>query len=42
VTPTEAHLPMALNAYIAVETEANARQLGRHFNPGSGKAFASK
>jgi len=31
-----------LNACIAVETEANARQLERYFKPGSGKAFAGK
>jgi len=31
---------MALNAYIAVETEANARQPQRYFKSGSGKAFA--
>ncbi|WP_292111262.1 hypothetical protein [Mesorhizobium sp.] len=35
---TKAHLPVALKAYIAVETETNARQL----EPGSGKALAKK
>lgn len=42
VTPTRAYLPGILKTYIAVETEANARQLERHFKTGSGKAFASK
>ena len=42
VTSTKAYLPAALKTYIAVETEANARQLERYFNTGSGKAFASK
>ncbi|MDF3216614.1 excinuclease ABC subunit C [Mesorhizobium sp. M7A.F.Ca.CA.001.09.2.1] len=42
VTSTKAYLPAALKTYIAVETEANARQLERYFKSGSGKAFASK
>ncbi|TPM37433.1 GIY-YIG nuclease family protein [Mesorhizobium sp. B2-3-4] len=42
VTSTKAHLPVVLKTYIAVETEANARQLERYFKTGSGKAFASK
>ncbi|MER9327707.1 GIY-YIG nuclease family protein [Mesorhizobium sp. M0488] len=42
VTSTKAHLPAALKTYIAVETEANARQLERYFKTGSGKAFANK
>ena len=42
VASTKAHLPVALKAYIGVETEANARQLERYFKTGSGKAFASK
>ncbi|CDX61036.1 GIY-YIG nuclease family protein [Mesorhizobium sp. VK25A] len=42
VTSTKAYLPVALKAYIAVETEANARQLEQYFKTGSGKAFANK
>jgi len=42
VTSTKARLPIALKAYIAIETEANARQLERYFKTGSGKAFANK
>jgi predicted GIY-YIG superfamily endonuclease len=42
VTSTKAYLPVALKAYVGVETEANARQLERCFKTGSGKAFASK
>lgn len=42
VTSTKAYLPVALKAYIGVETEANARQLEQYFKTGSGKAFANK
>ncbi|MBZ9681585.1 GIY-YIG nuclease family protein [Mesorhizobium sp. CO1-1-7] len=42
VPSTKAYLPVALKSYIAVETEANARQLERYFKTGSGKAFATK
>lgn len=42
VTSTRTYLPVALKTYIAVETEANARQLEPYFKTGSGKAFASK
>ena len=42
VTSTKGHLPVVLKAYIAVEAEANARQLERYFKTGSGKAFADK
>ena len=42
VTSTKGNLPVTLKAYIAVETEANARQLERYFKTGSGKAFARK
>ncbi|WP_027164881.1 GIY-YIG nuclease family protein [Mesorhizobium sp. WSM3224] len=41
-TSTKAYLPVTLKAYIAVETEANARQLEQYFKTGSGKAFANK
>ncbi|WP_032917332.1 GIY-YIG nuclease family protein [Mesorhizobium erdmanii] len=42
VTSTKADLSVALKTYIAVEAEANARQLERYFKTGSGKAFANK
>ena len=42
VTSTKAYLPVALKAYIGVETEANARQLEQYFKTGSGKPFANK
>jgi putative endonuclease len=42
VASTKAYLPVTLKAYVAVETEANARQLERYFKSGSGKAFAGK
>ncbi|RWG85428.1 GIY-YIG nuclease family protein [Mesorhizobium sp.] len=42
VTSTKAYLPVTLKAYIGVEIEANARQLGQYFKTGSGKAFANK
>ena len=42
VISTKAYLPVVLKTYVAVETEANARQLERYFKTGSGKAFASK
>ena len=42
VTSTKAHLAVALKACVSVETETNARQLGRWFRAGSCKAFASK
>ncbi|WP_095201065.1 GIY-YIG nuclease family protein [Mesorhizobium carmichaelinearum] len=42
VVSTKANLPVTLKTYVAVETEANARQLERYFKTGSGKAFASK
>jgi hypothetical protein len=42
VTSTRAYLPVTLKAYIAVESEAGARQLEQYFKTGSGKAFANK
>ena len=42
VSSTKAHLPVVLQSYIAVETEAHARQLEVYFKSGSGKAFAKK
>lgn len=42
VNSTKAYLPAVLKSYIAVETEAHARQLEVYFKSGSGKAFAKK
>ena len=42
VRSTTAYLPVTLKAYVALETEQNARQLERYFKSGSGKAFAAK
>ncbi len=42
VSSTKAYLPIALNSYVAVLTEKNARELERYFKSGSGKAFANK
>ena len=42
VQSTKAHWPVKLKAYVAVETEATARELERYFKSGSGKAVATK
>ena len=42
VPSTRSHLPATLKAYVAVQTEGNARELERYFKSGSGKAFAGK
>lgn len=42
VISTRRHLPVTLEAYIAVPAERHARQLERYFKSGSGKAFAKK
>jgi predicted GIY-YIG superfamily endonuclease len=42
VLSTRSGLPAKLRAYVAVETEAVARQLERYFKSGSGKAVAKK
>ncbi len=42
VTSTAAYRPLRLRAYVAVETEATARELERYFKSGSGKAIAKK
>ena len=42
VGSTKAHTPVALNSYVAVQTERTARELERYFKSGSGKAFANK
>ncbi len=42
VRSTKAHQPVVLKSYIAVHTEAHARELEKYFKSGSGKAFAQK
>ena len=42
VISTKQHLPAILKSYIAVETEAHARELESYFKSGSGKAIARK
>ena len=42
VQSTKAFLPVKLKSYVAVETEARARDLERYFKSGSGKAIANK
>lgn len=42
VLSTKAYCPVKLKAYVAVETEAKARELERYFKSGSGKAVALK
>lgn len=42
VLSTKANLPAALKSYVAVETEAHARELESYFKSGSGKAIALK
>ena len=39
---TKAYLPLALNAYIAVQTEEKAQELEKYFKSGSGKAILKK
>jgi predicted GIY-YIG superfamily endonuclease len=42
VSSTRTYLPAALESYVAVETEAHARDLEDYFKSGSGKAIALK
>ncbi|MDF2118099.1 GIY-YIG nuclease family protein [Roseiarcaceae bacterium H3SJ34-1] len=42
VLSTKLHLPVALKAYVAVETETLARALELYFKSASGKAVAKK
>lgn len=42
VLSTKPHLPAKLKSYVAVETEAKARELEKYFKSGSGKAVATK
>lgn len=42
VVSTKKFLPIILKSYIAVETEAHARELELYFKSGSGKAIALK
>ncbi len=42
VLSTKAFCPVKLRSYVAVETEAKARELEKYFKSGSGKAIALK
>jgi predicted GIY-YIG superfamily endonuclease len=42
VISTKRNLPVKLKSYVAVESEALARELEIYFKSGSGKAFANK
>ena len=42
VASTRPYRPLKLRSYVAVETEAQARELERYFKTGSGKAIAKK
>ena len=42
VLSTRPHQPAKLRSYVAVETEAHARELEGYFKSGSGKAVALK
>ncbi len=42
VQSTKAYCPVKLRSYVAVETEAKARELEKYFKSGSGKAVAKK
>jgi putative endonuclease len=42
VISTKAYLPATLKSYVAVETEAHARELEIYFKSGSGKAVVLK
>lgn len=42
VQSTKTLLPAKLKSYVAVETEAKARELEKYFKSGSGKAIAKK
>jgi predicted GIY-YIG superfamily endonuclease len=42
VVSTKPFLPVKLKAYVAVETEEQARKLEKYFKTGSGKAFLKK
>lgn len=42
VNSTKPFLPVKLKSYVAVETEAIARELEKYFKSGSGKAVAIK
>ena len=42
VKSTRSFLPVTLKSYVAIETEAIARELEKYFKSGSGKAIAMK
>ncbi len=39
---TKPYMPLILEAYVAVRTEAKARELEKYFKTGSGKAILKK
>lgn len=39
---TKHYLPFEIEAYVAVKTESNARELEKYFKSGSGKAILKK
>ena len=39
---TKPYMPLKLEAYVAVRTEAKARELEKYFKTGSGKAILKK
>ncbi|MBL8629701.1 MAG: GIY-YIG nuclease family protein [Rhodospirillaceae bacterium] len=42
VRSTKPHVPVQLLSYVAVQTDAKARELEKYFKSGSGKAIAKK
>ena len=42
VKSTKPYVPFKLKAYVAVETEGQARKLEKYFKTGSGKAILNK
>ncbi|MGN6149785.1 MAG: GIY-YIG nuclease family protein [Rhizomicrobium sp.] len=42
VISTKKYLPATLKSYVAVQTQAHARNLEQYFKSGSGKALAKK
>ena len=42
VQSTKAHAPFKIKAYVAIETEQQARNLEKYFKTGSGKAILYK
>ena len=42
VQSTKVYKPFKIEAYVAVQTEVKARELGNYFKTGSGKAILKK